>query len=129
MSTRSERGFVPIDFLLISQMAILIVSSSLMGARQKAMDASFKSSASAVIPAAVLCCDSPDGRLNDVPGKDVCSSKNYSYGNYPDSSYIGKIEIIKNCDKGYFEMVMYPGEEMKVSIKKAVCRDTMCNFE
>ena len=87
----NSKGFTLIELLVvIAIIGILstIAMTSLNGARKKAKDASFKSAAASVVPAAVMCCDS-GGTILGAVGGPICN--NGFSGNYPASTSVGTI--------------------------------------
>lgn len=119
-------------FILISKLIFISITmavASLAGARIKAQDAYFKSNASSIVPAAVLCCDD-DGLLSEEFGKSFCNNK-VDYNNYPDPNFIGSIKITKNCNQktGEFQFIVTPVSGNGSSLSRAVCSESGCQYE
>lgn len=103
-----------IIFLIIGGFFATIVLVSLNSAREKAKDASFKATASSVVPSAILCCDSYEGvkkSLNKRPGEKVCSPEDPMYPSvYPED--LTMITVEKNCDSnGNFILHVEPSPQ------------------
>lgn len=85
MIKTNYKGFTLIELLVvIAIIGILstIAMTSLNGARQKAKDASFKSSGSSIAPAALTCCDAGGTIQAVVAGGNICSL-GATFGTYP----------------------------------------------
>lgn len=109
-----------------------IVLVSLNSAREKARDASFKATASSIVPAAILCCDSYDGvkkSLNISPGENVCSPEDSASPSvYPEDLTL--ITIEKNCDSnGNFILHVEPSLERSGSCVDATLTQDGATFD
>lgn len=93
---------VSIIVLIVGGLFASIVLVSLNSAREKAKDASFKATASSILPAAILCCDPYGGvkkSLNMRPGGNICNPKDSGYPSiYPVD--IAGITVKSDCDSG-----------------------------
>ena len=125
MKTNSK-GFTLIELLVvIAIIGILstIAMTSLNGARKKAKDASFKSSAASIVPAAVICCDS-GGALLGTAGGNVCNPD--ISGTYPPAANIGTIGTITACNAGAFVIPLTAPTGGNCA--SASCTQTGCTF-
>lgn len=96
----NSKGFTLIELLVvIAIIGILstIAMTSLSGARKKAKDASFKSSASSTVAAAVLCCDS-GSTLTTTLGAEICTVAIGSA--WPPAASLGTLAVGTNCTAG-----------------------------
>lgn len=105
-----------------------IVLVALGSTRNKAKDASFKSVASSVNSAIMMCCFK-GGTIQNSPGGAVCSLADGNT-NYPDSSKLGSIVIESpaggNCQgvDNVFQVKITPGSENKGNCDGATLNQT-----
>ncbi len=105
-----------------------IVLVALGSTRNKAKDASFKSVASSVNSAIMMCCFK-GGTIQNSPGGAVCSPADGNT-NYPDSSKLGSIAIDSpaggNCQgvDNVFQVKITPGSENKGNCDGATLNQT-----
>ncbi|MDD3190416.1 MAG: hypothetical protein PHI66_01860 [Candidatus Pacebacteria bacterium] len=113
---------------VVSTMFYVFAMSSLDGARSRASDASFASSAAASVGSMLLCCED-GGMLQNTPGESVCSTG--GYGNYPSSDYVKSIEVVDACGGQYgfdFKVIM-TSPYITGKFSRAICTAEGCDFE
>ena len=138
MKTNSK-GFTLIELLVvIAIIGILstIAMTSLNGARKKAKDSSFQSSAASVQAAAIICCDTTGMKLADAdttiaPGAGICyNSTNVaqtSYGTYPAATAVATITITRDCSNAAgWAITMTP--PTGGTLTSGICSETGCTF-
>jgi len=108
-----KKGFTLIELLIVIAIIgilIAVILVSLSGSRKRSKDAAFKTTASTINSAALLCCSGTGASLNNTPGAEICSPSIGS--SYPDTSSISSIVINpgNNCDSsGRYVITISPG--------------------
>ena len=139
---KNNKGFTLIELLVvIAIIGILstIAMTSLNGARKKAKDAAFQSSASSVIAAAITCCDTPGATLKEgaadvtiAAGAAICHTSAYAalnnHGFYADSSVLGNTTVTSDCNGGAFTLTLVPVNTSALNCSQAVCNESKCTF-
>ena len=104
---KSEKAFTLIEILIVILIIGILAAAiitSLMIARSRARDASFKSTAKSIQTALVSCCINPGMVLGNTPGGSMCAGGE----NYPNSASIRTISG-GNCSGNYFLKIITPG--------------------
>lgn len=103
----NKKAFTLIELLIIiAIIGILLVAItvSIISARTKAKDASFKTVVGSVQTALVSCCINSGEALGSTVGGLICAGGN----NYPDAASIGTISV-GNCGGNSFSKTITPG--------------------
>lgn len=125
MRIQKNKGFIPIELLIASQM-VIVIASSLVFAQEKANDAYFQLSTSSVVPAAVMCCYD-GGHLNNIPGEELCALG--ESGTYPATDRIDSITILQDCDEnGSFSIKFTAAKTSTDKATSALCTEAGCTF-
>jgi prepilin-type N-terminal cleavage/methylation domain-containing protein len=114
---KNSRGFTFIEVLIVVVIIGLlasVITASLLIARNRARDASFKSTAKSIQTALVSCCLNSGAQLGSTPGGLMCVGGN----NYPDAMSIGTISA-GNCTANYFLKIVTPGTKNKGNCTQA----------
>lgn len=124
----SQKGFTLIELLVvIAIIGILaaIAMTSLTNARKKAKDASFKSTVSSLVPAAITCCD--DGQnLVAQTTTDTATALCTNGPTYPRGV---TTTITTNCSNGSFTLAATPGgSNTGGNCTAASCTENGCTF-
>lgn len=131
MNKTNTKGFTLIELLVvIAIIGILstIAMTSLNGARQKAKDASFKSAAASIVPAALSCCDAGGTIQAVTAGGALCSIANM--GNYPNTVQAAATPLAAcGTTAGTFSIGVRPiGGSSGGSCTGATCTESGCGF-
>jgi len=114
---KNSSGFTVIEILIIVLIIALLASvilTSLMMARNRAKDASFKSTAKSIQTALVSCCINSGSELGNTPGGLICAGG----GSYPDEKSIKTISA-GNCIGSYFLKTITPGTKNSGNCEQA----------
>ena len=114
---RNSNGFTVIEILIIVLIIALLASiilTSLIMAKNRAKDASFRSTAKSVQTALVSCCINPGAALGNTTGGLICVGG----GNYPDEKAIKTISA-GDCIGSYFLKTITPGTKNSGNCEQA----------
>ena len=125
MHIQKDKGFIPIEVLIASQV-VIVIASSVFFAQRKAYDVSFQLTTASVVPAALMCCYD-GGSLNDVAGEEICAIGGSD--TYPAATAIDSITVLRDCDPdGTFSIRFTPPPTRAGDITSAICTEAGCKF-
>lgn len=105
----NKKGFTLVEILIIIAIIGILMSAitiSLMSARNRAKDSSFKNVAKSIQTALVSCCIKSGTALGNISGGPVCLGGS----NYPDASSIETISS-GDCNGNSFSKTITPGKK------------------
>lgn len=116
MQTKTKKkAFTLIELLIvIAIIGVLasIVLVSLKVAKIRSLDASFKTTAGSINPAAQMCCEGGGTLQSKDPSDDanvaVCTDTDITNSAYPDDDSINTVSISSNCNNGDYQIVITP---------------------
>lgn len=117
---KTTKGMTLIELLVIIAIIMILVAItvvSLNTARNKAKDASFKTTASSINPALIVCCHSEGNLMAKTSGAgssvNICSNTDIFEGFYPADDFVGEVVITSGCVGEDYEVRMTPGTTNK----------------
>ncbi len=129
--TERENKFFSLAGIILGILSFFFVSTGVISDSIHSgvpRDAHFKATASSMVPAAIICCDSAkNSSIQTVLGADACNPAIGAI--WPDASQVGTITVGTNCQAdGSFSITITPGDRNSGTCTNAICTQEGCIF-
>lgn len=122
---------ISVILIILFFIALYIDVQPKYSARPRARDAAFKATAQSLVPAGIICCDTPDADfvIPPVNGGLICNTPPTSSEVWPDNTKIDNISITTTCQSdGSFKFHVEPGSGLTGNCTAADCTQKSCTF-